>query len=323
MNIVSVVYAEEIPFLRNQARSLREYFNDEDVQSICIIVNDRKENECVDRVHAMLPLYGTLRDRVRIIRPADILSRNSGARRNLVSILKRAFVHKHNLLPLRQNKGWKGNHGWLMQQALKLCISRIISDNYILILDCKNFFVKPVTSRDFVSPSGRPKSNLDIPSSAQRSWIERSFEIFGIPAPDLEEPAAPSTTPFCIQAAVLRDCLDQVESRVGPIEAYFGYRPFWARGGAKASEFMLIYAYVTFRFGNWLSVFDRGLQPAASINRKMDDETVERMIELVEHGKNNVFSVHKSRLQNLQSAHVQRIKRILDDRNLEFSDLFF
>lgn len=323
INIVSVVYSEELPFLRNQARSLAIYFKEEDVKSICIIINDKDEDKCLEHVQAMLPLYGLLRDRVQIFRPSDFMARKDGMCKVPLAALKCAFVTNPYLSPIRRNKGWKGNSGWMMQQAFKLSISRIVSDDYILILDCKNFFVSHVTSLDFISSSGRPKSRLTTPSPAQKNWIENSFDIFGISLPDSENCSAPSTTPFCVETSLLRDCLNEVENRIGPIECYFGYRPLWAKRGRKASEFMLIFAYVNFRFQNWMNIFEPGLVPAASINRKMDDRAVECMIDLVENGNRKVFSVHRARLQSLKPMHVHRIKKILVDHNLKVSDLFF
>ena len=299
------------------------YFEIDDVEAIYVIINDKDEMSCADKVHSMLPLYGALRDRVRIIVPSEILEWNFAQAIRPSFLLKRLIVHHRKFFFLRVNKGWRGNHGWLMQQAFKLCIARVVTSEFTLILDCKNFLVGPTTSFDFVSPCGRPKSNLRTPSPAQRTWIKRAFEIFAISAPGPEEQTAPSTTPFCIRTEILQDCLNEAERRLGPIEGYFGYRPFWARGGKKASEFMIMYAYVTYRFGGWLSIFDLGLPPAAAINRKMDDGTIEYMIDLVEQKKINVFSVHRSRVRDLNPVHLQRLRKILKDRNLEISDILF
>ena len=76
---------------------------------------------------------------------------------------------------------------------------------------------------------------------------------------------------------MLRGCVDSLEERVGPAEAYFGYQPLRRPRVSKGSEFMMIYAYVVWRYGSWEARFDEGLVPAASINRKADAATAEAL----------------------------------------------
>lgn len=323
ISIVTVVYQEEINFLKIQAQSLDVFFKHEDIDSICIIINDRHQRSCRDQVVAMLPMYGALSKKVKIFEPDQIIGEHKYDIKRPLFMLKKLFVHYRSLIPIKIKSGWRGNNGWLTQQAFKLCVARVVKEGFVLILDSKNFFVNNVNIYDFVSNNHRARTLLVEPYKSNRRWIDNSFKIFGMNFSDYNELASLSRTPFCIRADILKDCLNEVERRIGPIEVYFGYRPLWGKGtGHKASEFMLMYAYITYRFGNWKYVFDEGLLPASSINKGMKDHRVDHMISLVEKNEVNVFSVHKSRVHNLKAEHIKRIRQIFECRGLSLDSIF-
>ncbi|MBY6069555.1 hypothetical protein KUW17_22655 [Leisingera aquaemixtae] len=319
ITLVTVVYLEELRNLRLQAQSVAAFFEPGDISAIHIIVNDRQQQECKRLVREMVPLYGELADRVRIVEPEEIISKRAGG---FAGAVKRAVIHNRDRIPFRVKSGWRGNNGWLMQQAFKLCAARLVPDGFVLILDAKNFFVSKVSRSDFISEEGKALSFLEMPGKAHRKWLKNSFRTFGIPAPSDAAPIPPSTTPYCVRADVLRGCLAGVEEKLGPVQLYFGHKPLVKGAGWKASEFMLIYAYVTQRHGAWPNLFDEGLQPVAGISRKMDDETVDSMITLVENRSRNVFSVHSTRVHNLRPDYRTRIRKILEDRGLAATGSF-
>lgn len=319
ITIVTVVYLKELRNLRLQAQSVAAFFEPGDVSAIHIIINDREQQECMRQVREVVPLYGDLADRVRIVEPEEIISERTGG---FAGTMKRAVVHNRDKIPFKVQSGWRGNNGWLMQQAFKLCAARLVPDGFVLILDAKNFFVSKVSRSDFISEQGQALSFLETPGRAQRKWMENSFRLLGIPILSGDAPIPPSTTPYCIRADVLRGCLHAAEEKLGPVQLYFGYKPLAGRSGRKASEFMLIYAYVTQRHGAWPNLFEEGLQPAAGINRNMDDQTVDSMITLVETKSRSVFSVHSRRVGNLRPDHRARIRNILEDRGLAAAGSF-
>jgi hypothetical protein len=319
ITLVTVVYIREIENLKLQARSVAMFFEPDDISSILIVVNDRNQKECARLARELVHFYESLADRVRIVEPEEILPGGAGG---FSGLLRRMVVQHRNWIPFRTQAGWRGNNGWLMQQAFKLCVARLIPDGYVLILDAKNFFVSNVNRSDFISEAGRALSFLEPPSNAQRNWMENSFRIFGLPIPPDDTLTPPSTTPYCLSAEVLAGCLAEIEDKLGPAHVYFGFKPLVRRVGRKASEFMLIYAFVTRHYGGWSNQFDEGLQPAAGLNRNMDDETVERMLELVEQGRRKVFSVHSDRLERLNPEHRARINSILSDRGLAAAGAF-
>lgn len=314
--IVTVVYGKEIPFLKVQASSIARHFSEADIGKIYIIVNDRDEDGCVAEVEGLLHTYGPFRDRVEIVRPSQMLNISMGAKRwqNLFPTL---YVRSRIFKPLRRASGWRGNRGWMLQQAFKLSISRRITQRYTLVLDAKNFLVAPFRLTDIVAETGAPKSHMYRPSPSQRTWIRRAFEILSVPVPNPDAPAAPSRTPFCIETSVLKGCLEAVEEKVGPVDVYFGYRPFRKKHRRKASEFMLVYAYIVKTYGSWWQYFAPGLGAASGITKKMDSKTVDSMLDSLEQETVKVFFVHSNASSKLEQHQLDRLRKLLSRCQVE------
>jgi hypothetical protein len=317
LDIVTVVYSGELDQLRLQARSMARFLSPAGIGRIVVIVNDADEDGCAARLMAVLPDYGPLASRVEVVRPDALfaarpaVNRPRGPRQRL----KHWFTRNRRRYPLGFKGGWRGNRGWSMQQALKLAAARHGDSAFVVLLDAKNHFVRPVGLASFVSPDGRAKSLLDQPGEKRWTWIEGSFRLFGLPPPGRWDPAPPTTTPVCVPRAVLLGCLDAVERRVGPVESFF------ARKRGEQSEFMLLYAYVAGRHGDWNAVFAPGLEPAATIHRRSGAAEVDRVLGLAETGRAEILSVHSSRLAGLTPQERGRLAAIWADRKLPADEL--
>ncbi|MEM9341985.1 MAG: DUF6492 family protein [Pseudomonadota bacterium] len=312
-HIVTIVYGNEINSLELQAHSIARFVKPDDVASINVIVNDIREESVLNDVRNRLSSYGKLKDRVSVVLPKDIIC---SERAKLGRTLKRLFVHNRHRVPFRVQAGWRGNNGWMMQQAFKLCAARLCDDGYVLILDAKNFFVAPVSAEDFVADDGRPRSFLEEASPAQAKWSGNARQIFGLPSLARDALHPPSTTPFVIDANTFAAAREGIESRLGPVECYFGVRTPLERKGSKASEFMLLHAYAEKAFGAWDACFAEGLAPAASINRTTTEDGVDAMIRKIERGESPVFSIHMTRLGTLPDKQVSRISALLREKDL-------
>lgn len=197
-----------------------------------------------------------------------------------------------------------------MQQALKLAIGRAANAPYILILDAKNHLVRPVVAASFIGARGRPRSALARRDADQQRWIEASFRRMGMAPPSLETPAPPSITPVCMQTQVLRDAVEAIERRIGPIETFF------ARKRTRETEFMLLYAYVLGRYGSWEAVFDDGLVPPATIFRSTSDVKIRELLDRVERGDADFLSIHRSRIGKFDPEIQSRLEQVWQGRGL-------
>jgi hypothetical protein len=312
IDVVTVVYARELPLLRLQACSMARFLDPAGIGRIVVIVNDIDEAGCAARIEAMRADYGPLAPRLEVIGAEAVFALRPAARgpRGPRQRFRLWLARNRRRYPLGVKGGWRGNRGWAVQQALKLAVAHLGHSRFLLLLDAKNHFVRPVGLASFVSPDGRARSYTDQPGGKRRLWIEGSFRLLGLPPPGRELPSPPTVTPVVVPRAVLRGCLDAVEDRVGPVEAFF------ARAKGDLSEFMLLYAYVTGHCGGWDAVFAPGLVPAATVHRRSSPEDLERVLARAETGDAEVLSVHDSRLHGLTPEHRRRIEAIWRDRGL-------
>lgn len=312
VDIATVVFSRELDLLQLQARSIDRFLDPRGIGRILVVINDAEEAACVARAAAIVPDYGRFAARVEIV-GADALFALRPARcgpRGLVQRVRHGFTRHRRLFPFGVKGGWRGNRGWSVQQAMKLAVARHASAAFLLILDAKNHFIRPVTTASFVSDAGRARSYGVVPDTVQWPWIEASFRRFGLPPPDRGAPAPPSVTPFCAPRAVVSGCLDALEARVGPAEAFF------ARKDSRETEFMLIYAHVVAQHGSWAACFDQGLVPAATMSRVADDARVDRVLGLAEDGTAEILSVHSGRIASLRPQDRRRLAAIWADRHL-------
>lgn len=108
IDIITIVFQDELETLKTQARSLDLY--GKDLGTIFVVVNeDTAMESSID-----CAWWGRFQDRVQVI-----------PREEFGSI-------------------WVDN-GWVSQQALKLLTSTVSSNDWSIILDAKTFFVKPMS----------------------------------------------------------------------------------------------------------------------------------------------------------------------------------
>jgi hypothetical protein len=115
LDIVTVVFQDELETLKIQARSIELYCQNIDMRSIYVMVNDSSP---VDPVW-----YGSFADRVRVV-PRD-----------------------------KFGCAWSDN-GWVSQQVLKLLGAAQSNNTWCMIVDAKTLFVRPV-ELDQVLADGR------------------------------------------------------------------------------------------------------------------------------------------------------------------------
>ena len=112
IDLVTVVFDEELTTLKTQAQSLAVY--GKNLGTIFVVVNDDAgTGSRIDRAW-----WGRWQEHVQVVN-------------------RQAFGNK-----------WSDN-GWLSQQVLKLMTATISSNDWSMILDAKTFFVKPMMEFDY------------------------------------------------------------------------------------------------------------------------------------------------------------------------------
>jgi hypothetical protein len=113
-DILSVVYEPELPLLKIQAQSIQKYVNHSEIRNIRIMVNDADIGvaRSIDR-----EWWGPLKNKV-IITPRGKL-----------------------FTPMLRSRGW------ITQQLCKLMGAAQSKSDWVMILDAKTWFVKPVSEQ--------------------------------------------------------------------------------------------------------------------------------------------------------------------------------
>lgn len=140
IDIITIVFQDELETLKIQARSLDVY--GEDLGTIFVVINEDAKSGLESRIDCSW--WGRFQDCVQII-----------PREKFGSV-------------------WVDN-GWVSQQALKLLTSTVSSNEWSMILDAKTFFVKPIS----VLESRPAVGKLDIYSIFEPSQ-QIVNKLFGI-----------------------------------------------------------------------------------------------------------------------------------------------
>ena len=182
IDIVTVVFREELPILRLQAESIELYCQNMMLGNIIVVVNDDSmSTKDVDSAW-----YGNMADRVKI-------------------------VHRQEL-----NNFWVTD-GWLTQQLCKLLASANIAfSKWSMVLDAKTILIQPVDRRRLFDKQGRLTWGYFPIVPVFETARRMVSDLFGI---DQTNIAGPSGVPFFFNNAIVRSVIKEVELRTGKIFA--------------------------------------------------------------------------------------------------------
>jgi len=175
LDIVTVVFREEIDILRVQAQSIDVYCDPDIVGNIYVVVNDNKDvTKLIDPIW-----WGRYADRVHVV---PCLMFNTDLSEN----------------------------GWVSQQALKLLASSISYNQWAMVLDAKTILVRPLT-RQLWDEQNRIRSGSFAIYPVFYPSKDIVNEFFNI---DLEYQIGPGGVPFFFRPTVLRQMIAAVEAKV-------------------------------------------------------------------------------------------------------------
>jgi hypothetical protein len=175
IDLVTVVFRDELSILRVQAESIDLYAQHIGIQNIYVMVND--DQSVVDQIDTAW--WGTLADRVRII-PRNIFSAEFS------------------------------EDGWHSQQILKLLGSSLSYNCWSLVLDAKTILVQDIKLDQLFMPDGRMSwgHNPIQPVFEESGHI--TSKLFQI---DLKNVLAPMGVPFLFNNQLVRGLIAEVEHR--------------------------------------------------------------------------------------------------------------
>lgn len=175
IDIITVVFKQELPALQAQAQSVERYCQDIGIRNIYVVVND--DESVVGEIDA--GWWGALNNKVLVIP-------------------RSAFSADYS------------DDGWLSQQALKLMTAAISYNTWSMVLDAKTIFVKPLQLSELFDSRERPQvGQLEIYPVFDRSK-QIVNDLFNI---DLQQQLGPGGVPFIINNQMARGLIAEVEQR--------------------------------------------------------------------------------------------------------------
>jgi hypothetical protein len=173
MDILTVVFKEELPYLKTQGQSCDLYLNDE-TSIIHVIVND-EDAVC-----------------------GEIDKAWWGRHANRVNIIPRS--------------NWNMTYhpdGWVSQQSLKLLGTSLSNADWCLILDAKTWFVSPFYPQSYISDDGRIKCGA--PFTIHRAFLNNSTFLGDLLGIKFDTVLNPGGVPHWFNPPTVRELLTRFE----------------------------------------------------------------------------------------------------------------
>jgi hypothetical protein len=182
IDIVTVVFRDELPILKLQAESIDLYCQDMSLGNIVVVIND----DSMSTVDIDPAWYGSMAKQVKI-------------------------VHRHDWC-----NSWVEN-GWLTQQLCKLLSSAdITSSTWTMVLDAKTILVQAVDPKRLFNEQGLLTwgySQIVPVFEPSRRMVSDLFEI------NQKDVAGPAGIPFFFNNQIVRDMINEVERRTNKLFA--------------------------------------------------------------------------------------------------------
>jgi hypothetical protein len=175
IDVITVVFRDELEILQVQAQSLDMYAHDLGIQRIYVVVND--DTDVVDAIQPSW--WGSLADRVCVV-PRQMFSAR---------------------LP---------DLGWLSQQILKLLTATLSYQPYSMILDAKTILIQPLELHRLFAPDGRITAGT---APVQTVFAQAARQVGGLFDIDVTHVLMPQGVPFLFDNSAVRAMIAEVELR--------------------------------------------------------------------------------------------------------------
>ncbi len=176
IDIATVVFKDELPILKLQAKSIERYCQNIGIRNIYVIVNDDE-----DTLHQIDAAWW-------------------GAAANHVLIVPRSAFSTQFV-----------EDGWVSQQVLKILAAGMSYNTWTMVLDAKTIFVKELVLKDLIDEQGRARvgaMNIYPVFETTRLMVNQTYDI------DMKQQLGPGGVPFLFQNDVVRLMIADTTFRV-------------------------------------------------------------------------------------------------------------
>ena len=210
LDLITVVFRPEVPYLEIQARSIDHYFSQDQIKNIYIVVND--QDSVVDLVDRSW--WGKFADRV--------------------------VVYPYSVFGYKNRVG-----GWDHQQLCKLLAAARSTCEWSVVLDAKTFFVKPFKMELFLDSNNRACTAKLLPQpvfESAKNCVEKLYNI------ELDYIIGPGGVPFLFHTQTVNSLIETTQelTKTNFIDFFLDNVCY----PNLITEFYLYSAYVKYKYGN-------------------------------------------------------------------------
>lgn len=174
IDLITVVYGQELPLLELQASSLDLYVRPQDINSITVVINDSID------IKVNPAWYKQHRDKLNVIHYSSLTS-------DLITV-----------------------SGWDSQQLFKLLAASNASTDWSMVLDAKTLFAQPLDLDKFISGDKSFHTVMPVPDcfSNELSFVEDYYNV------KLDNMfIGPAGVPFMLHTATVKELIVDIEQR--------------------------------------------------------------------------------------------------------------
>ena len=174
LDLITVVFRDELPLLKIQAESINQYFFPQDINSITVIVNDTND-------------------------VAELID----------TIWWKQYQSRVQIKPYSKYQYTSRVNGWENQQLLKLLSAGESTSKWSMVLDAKTWFVQPVNATELFDSQGRACTGFVgiFPEFAEsRQFVENFYNI------ELQQIIGPSGVPFLFHTKTVADMIESINN---------------------------------------------------------------------------------------------------------------
>jgi hypothetical protein len=281
INLITVVYQKEIPYLEIQARSIAQYFHPFTISTITVVINDSKD------VHGLIDpsWYGNLQGKLKVLHISELTD-----------------------LPL--------THNWDSQQLCKLLAAKQTNTKWSMILDAKTWFIRPVNTAEFITNNQQKVYTNTVPFSSYFS-TEKAFvqDWFNVDFND--RMLGPGGVPFFVHTKTLQNMIEYLEKYTGGrFDQFFNVH---VANPHRITEFILYAGYVLYEHKSYDAIYniqDKLQYQVYNVADWQANHFNEILAQCQENSTALTFSVHRRAYQLLSEEQKIRCLEFLYNRKL-------
>jgi len=276
VDLVCVTYEGDARLMILQMLSVDRLLDHAHVGRYVVVLNGADNHTLAEyfRAHAFPRLSGALRDKIEFVDGKAVLGGASA--------------------------------GWRDQQAIKLLIANHLTNDFYLLLDAKNHFIRPTLVSEFFL-GGSPKTWLKPMPENWVQYMRHSLRQFRALTEDNLKVMPPTVTPYVMIRREALAAVQRIEAASGKV-----FTEAFADMGDKATEFFLYYAHFISGRGSFPYADAAPLGTTLYTVFPSDPEMVHELIGDAAAGGLAVFGLHRKRLPQLtepQKADIEGLWR--------------